>query len=146
MSFSFLTGSRGYYLALAAGTVVALTTLGFGFFADDYLHFVTVEGHNDLGSPFDVFVFGNGNTEAMRPYIEKGPYPWFMDLEFKGHFFSAAVIVLDGAGLPGIRSLCARIPCPFDSVVYPALPGRHADFTAFIAARHRRAGPAPVCP
>jgi len=98
MSFSFLTGSRGYYLALAAGTVVALTTLGFGFFADDYLHFVTVEGHNDLGSPFDVFVFGNGNTEAMRPYIEKGPYPWFMDLEFKGHFFrplSSFLMALD---------------------------------------------------
>lgn len=98
MSSSFLTGSRGYYLALAAGMVVALTTLGFGFFADDYLHIVTVEGHNDLGSPFNVFIFGNGNAEAMRPYIEKGPYPWFMDLEFKAHFFSTAFIGLDDAG------------------------------------------------
>ncbi len=98
MSLSYFTGSRGYYFGVVTGAAIALTTLGFGFFADDYLHFVTVQGDNDLGSSFDVFVFGNGNTEEMQPYIEKGPFPWFMDLEFKAHFFrplSSILMALD---------------------------------------------------
>lgn len=87
MSLSSLSGPRGYYLGVALAVAIALPTLGFGFFADDYMHLATVEGHNALGSPLDIFVFGTGNTEEMRPYLEAGPFPWFMDPQFKGHFF-----------------------------------------------------------
>lgn len=98
MSFSPLINYRGYYLGVITAILIALPTLGFGFFADDYMHFATIEGHNDMGSPFDVFVFGTGDTEEMRPYLETGPYPWFMDPEFKAHFFrplSSALMTMD---------------------------------------------------
>lgn len=98
MFSSIIQGSRGYYLGVITAVIIALPTLGFGFFADDYLHFATIEGHNDMGSPFDVFVFGNGNAEEMRSYLETGPFPWFMDPEFKAHFFrplSSALMTLD---------------------------------------------------
>lgn len=98
MSLSSLAGPRGYYLAVALAVVISLPTLGFGFFVDDYVHLATVEGHNAMGSPWDIFVFGTGDREEMRPYLEAGPFPWFMDPEFKGHFFrplSSLAMALD---------------------------------------------------
>lgn len=98
MSLSSLAGPRGYYLGVALGVVIALPSLWFGFFADDYMHLATVEGNNAMASPWDIFVFGTGDTEEMRPYLEAGPFPWFMDPHFKGHFFrplSSLTMALD---------------------------------------------------
>lgn len=89
---------HGYAMGIALAFLIALPILGFGFFADDYLHIATIEGENDLASPFDVFVFGADDPERMQPYLETGPYPWFIDPAFKAHFFrplSSALMVLD---------------------------------------------------
>ena len=98
MSLSSLAGPRGYRLGVLAAFAIALPALGFGFFADDYLHFTAIRGQNDIASPCDIYVFGTGDEEQMRPYLETGPYPWFMDSYFKAHFFrplSSLLMTLD---------------------------------------------------
>lgn len=83
---------------LLAAFLVAATGLGFGFLLDDHLHLLTIDGHLDFGSPFDLFRFGTGNPEENLNHINIGPKPWYTAPGFKGHFFrplSSATMVLD---------------------------------------------------
>ena len=83
---------------LLAALMVSASGLGFGFFLDDHLHLLTIDGHLDFGSPFDLFRFGTGNPEENLNHINLGPKPWYAALEFKAHFMrplSCATMVLD---------------------------------------------------
>jgi hypothetical protein len=83
---------------LLASLIVSATGLGFGFFLDDHLHILTIDGHLDFGAPFDLFRFGTGNPEENLNHIHLGPKPWYSALEFKAHFMrplSCATMVLD---------------------------------------------------
>lgn len=98
MKLSRLAGNRGYWLAIVTAVVIALPTLGFGFFVDDYLFIATLEGSPIVGSPFDLYSFGTGNPEEIEPLIQNGPYPWFGDPYFKVHFFrplTCALMAMD---------------------------------------------------
>ncbi|MBI1320326.1 MAG: hypothetical protein GC168_15470 [Candidatus Hydrogenedens sp.] len=89
---------RGIYAAALLGMAVALPSLFMGFFVDDYLHILTIEGKYDLASPFDLFRFAGGDPEETRHHIEEGPMPWFMWPHIELHFFrplSSASMVLD---------------------------------------------------
>ncbi len=99
MRFKSILGPRGYPLGAAAAFLIALTTLAAGFFLDDYLHLATIDGHNALASPLELYVFGAGNEDIL-PYIKTGPYPWFVDTDFKARFFrplACALMTLDRA-------------------------------------------------
>ncbi len=87
MSLPPRSGSRGYWLVFIVALAVVLPVLGFGFFIDDYLHFATIQGRNDMASPFDLYVFGTGDVARTQGLIETGPVPWFLSPEFRVHFF-----------------------------------------------------------
>ena len=85
-------------MASRVAAIVTLPALGLGFFADDYLHLMTIEGASHIATPFDLFTFGRGDPEGTLESMKNGPYPWFMYPEFKAHFFrplSSALMLLD---------------------------------------------------
>lgn len=91
---------NGFRCGMAAALIVALPTLGLGFFLDDYLHLYTLEGGETLGSPFDCFVFATGDPDDMRAWVDEGPYPWYTLPELKARFLrplSSATMVIDHA-------------------------------------------------
>lgn len=100
MRFSFLAGRRGYRLGVAAAIVIALPTLCFGFFVDDYWHLMKIERGGPLSARLETFAFGMGDPEHIMAEMRTGPYPWFMDKEFKARFFrplAGALMVFDRA-------------------------------------------------
>ncbi len=85
---------------LMLATLIALPTLFAGFLVDDYIHLLTLRGEGTLATPFDLFQFAPGNAEALYPFINEGPLPWYTLPELKLHFFrplSSATMLLDHA-------------------------------------------------
>lgn len=81
-----------------AALLVALPTIGAGFFFDDYLHLLTLRGEGFGAAPLDLFLFATGDETAMAEYINTGPYPWYTWPAIKLHFFrplSSATMMLD---------------------------------------------------
>ncbi len=81
-----------------AALLVALPTIGAGFFFDDYLHLLTLRGEGFGATPLDLFLFATGDETAMAEYINTGPYPWYTWPALKLHFFrplSSATMMLD---------------------------------------------------
>ncbi len=100
MRFSFLAGRPGYRLGVAAAIVIALPTLGFGFFVDDYWHLMKIERGGPLSARVETFAFGMGDPEHIIAEMKTGPYPWFMDTGFKARFFrplAGALMIFDRA-------------------------------------------------
>lgn len=86
-------------MACAAGLVV-FPTLFSGFFFDDYIHLMTLEGDGYGATPFDLFLFGAGDPERMKALIRSGPYPWYTLPDLQIHFFrplSSAGMWLDNS-------------------------------------------------
>jgi hypothetical protein len=86
-------------LVLLAG-LLALPSLGVGFFLDDYVHLAAVRGQNPIASRFDVFCFAPGDPGSIQKLMDEGPYPWFTATTIKVHFFrplSSALMALDYA-------------------------------------------------
>lgn len=84
--------------AVIAALLVALPTIGAGFFFDDYLHLLTLRGEGFGAAPLDLFLFATGDETAMAEYINTGPYPWYTWPALKLHFFrplSSATMMLD---------------------------------------------------
>ena len=78
--------------------VVVFPTLFSGFMLDDYLHLMTLEGDGYGAKPWDLFLFGTGDSETMDALIGASPYPWYTLPELKLHFFrplSSASMWLD---------------------------------------------------
>jgi hypothetical protein len=100
---------RASWVALVLAAVLCLPGLGGGFFGDDYLHLAILDGQPAPGSPYDLFRFASGDPAEMRPWIERGPYPWWTLPELKLSFWrplSSALMVLD-------HSLFGRNPVPY---------------------------------
>jgi hypothetical protein len=85
---------------LIIAVVVALPSLGSGFFADDLMHVAIIEGSPAPGKPWDLFTFATGNPKEIAPFVERGPYPWWTNPELKLRFFrpvSTLLIQIDHA-------------------------------------------------
>lgn len=90
----------GYALPVAAAVLVALPSLGFGFFIDDYMHLLTVEGKRPEMRPWDVYRFTPGNAPELQPLLDSGPLPWYTLPNLKLRFcrpLSCATMALDFA-------------------------------------------------
>lgn len=91
---------KAYWVCAGLAVVVALPGLALGFFVDDYFHLGTLEGGQTFAGPFDLFCFAPGDPAAIRPFIVRGPLPWWTLPEFKARFcrpLSSALIALDYA-------------------------------------------------
>jgi hypothetical protein len=98
--FKWVSRPLSARLALVLALLIMAPTLFAGFFVDDYLHLLTLRGEDTVATPFDLFQFAPGNAEALSPYINKGPFPWYTLPDIKLHFFrplSSATMVLDHA-------------------------------------------------
>lgn len=77
----------------------ASTTL-LGFFVDDYVHVLSLEGKVPMTTKFDLFTFASGEPGAIEEVMGFIPFPWYTDLNVKLHFFrplSCATMALDHA-------------------------------------------------
>ena len=95
MALSF---RRAVWLSLAAGLLLALPSLSLGLLLDDDFHRALVSGVAYPHRPLDLYAFVPGDAAALRPFIERGPFPWFTPPELKLVFFrplSSALIYLD---------------------------------------------------
>jgi len=89
--FSF---PKAFLLCLGIAAVLCLPGLWTGFFIDDYFHLAILEGEDFPADPLNLFRFGPGDPEEIRPFIERGPYPWWTLPEFKANFFRPLTCVL----------------------------------------------------
>lgn len=100
---------HGFRLAIACAVVLGLSTCLFGFFIDDYVHILSLEGRVPSTSTFDLFCFADGAPGGVAKLMGFLPFPWFTDLDVRLHFFrplSSATMALDLA-------LFGRNPLPF---------------------------------
>jgi hypothetical protein len=94
----WLAFPRVLWLSLLAALLLVLPTVWMGFISDDFGHLLILEGQPNLGSPYDLFRFANGDPAALRPMVDRGPYPWWTLPELKLAFWrplSSALAVLD---------------------------------------------------
>ena len=95
----WLAFPRVLWLSLAAALVLALPTVGLGFFNDDYYHLLVLEeGPVVPGSRFDLFRFASGDADETTYLMTQGPYPWWTLPELKLAFWrplSSALTALD---------------------------------------------------
>lgn len=78
--------------------LVTVPSLGAGFSLDDWAQRAVVKGQLSHTTRYALFNFGAGDVEALRPLIERGPFPWFTLPELKLRFLrplSSALIVFD---------------------------------------------------
>ncbi len=95
---NFCTHPRAPWYALVLAVAITLPALFSGFWLDDYIHVLTLEGKGMPTSTFDLFCFGNGDPEVIAPLIDRGTLPWYTLPELKVHFFrplSSATMALD---------------------------------------------------
>ncbi len=90
---------HGYRLAFVAAALLCIPSLFFGFFMDDYALLLAAEGSNPfVQSALSLYTFGLGDPEAMAPFIDAGPFPWYtlpdIRLEFC-RYLSCITMVLD---------------------------------------------------
>jgi hypothetical protein len=91
---------RGIHLALVIAAVLGVSTVTLGFFVDDYVHILSIEGKVPMTTKYDLFAFATGEPGAIEKNMGFIPFPWFTDLNAKLHFFrplSSATMVLDHA-------------------------------------------------
>lgn len=84
---SWLAFPRCLWLSLSLATLLALPGLWTGFFIDDLFHIIILEGGDLPGQAIHLFRFGPGDSEAIRPYMDVGIYPWWTLPEFKANFW-----------------------------------------------------------
>ncbi len=81
---------RSNFIIIALGVLVALPSLGAGFFADDLLHIGIVSGKLSSilpAAPIDMFRFSSGDPAWVQEMIRKSLFPWWADPHFRGAFF-----------------------------------------------------------
>ncbi len=89
---------HGFRLAIACAIVLGLSTCLFGFFIDDYVHLLSLEGRVPTTSTFDLFRFADGTPGGIQKFMGFLPFPWFTDLDVRLHFFrplSCATMAFD---------------------------------------------------
>lgn len=86
------------WLPLVLAFVVTVPALPTGFLFDDWVQRGVVRGQVGHTTKWALFNFGAGDASALRPFIERGPFPWFTLPELKLRFLrplSSALIVFD---------------------------------------------------
>lgn len=89
---------RGFAAAVFIALLLGLTTTLCGFFIDDYVHMLSIDGKVPMTTRFDLFCFASGEPGAVQANMGHIPYPWWTDLDIKLHFMrplSSATMVLD---------------------------------------------------
>jgi hypothetical protein len=85
---------------VAAVAIIVVSALSFGFFMDDYLHILGIEGKSPFATAYDLFRFAGANPAKTHDCMELGPMPWCALPDLKLHFLrplSSATMVLDHA-------------------------------------------------
>jgi hypothetical protein len=167
---ALLTHRRFFWIAVAAGMLLAATSLRVGFFLDDYPFVAWLDGTGPKRvTPFDLYEFARGDRADNFEMIRRGPWPWWTDLDLKIRFFRplssalwwtdhalfghaavgyhAHAVVWYLALLLGVGLLlrCTLSPPLFAlSFLLYAIAGGHAEPVAWISARHMLISAAPA--
>src|SRR4051794_3284408 len=92
---------RAFVAIVALAALLALPTLGIGFYSDDWMFLAIFERALPLfGSRFDLYHFASGGPGVIREQVRLGMLPWWTDPDIKIHFFrplSSALLSLDHA-------------------------------------------------
>ncbi|WP_375769602.1 hypothetical protein NR798_01590 [Archangium gephyra] len=94
----WLAFPRIVWLSLLAALVLTLPTVWLGFFSDDFVHLLILEGFPAPGTPWDLFRFAGGDPAITTPLMDAGPYPWWTLPELRLNFWrplSSALAVMD---------------------------------------------------
>ncbi len=78
---------RGLLVGLLISFVVALPTLWFGFFLDDYPQMLTMENAENSTALLNLYSFNDGTREQLQEKISSGAQPWFTHPERKLRLF-----------------------------------------------------------
>jgi hypothetical protein len=97
----WLRHPHAFVVTIAIAMALALSTLGIGFFADDYAFVASLDGASPQKlNPFALYDFAGGDASAVRELIQRGPLPWWTAPDLKVRFFrplSSALFSLDHA-------------------------------------------------
>lgn len=91
---------RGFVASIGIAAILGCITGLLGFFIDDYVHILSLDGKVPMTSTYDLFCFATGEPGAVAKNIGYIPYPWWTDLDIKLHFFrplSSATMAVDRA-------------------------------------------------
>jgi hypothetical protein len=72
---------------LIAAALLTATGLGVGFVADDAYHLLVMRGDRVPAIDGNLYSFMPGDAAIAQPFIETGPFPWWMYPEAKARFF-----------------------------------------------------------
>jgi hypothetical protein len=167
---ALLAHRRIFWIAVAAGMLLACSSLRVGFFMDDYAFVTWLDGKAPKRvTPFDLYEFGRGDRAANFEMVRRGPWPWWTDLDLKVRFFrplSSALLWTDhalfghaamgyhlhallwylallvGAGIM-LRSALSPPVYALAFLMY-ALAGGHGEPVGWISARHMLVAAAPA--
>jgi hypothetical protein len=166
---ALLAHRRFFWIAVAAGVVLASSSLCIGFFLDDYALVAWLDGATPKRvTPFDLYEFARGDRAGNFEMVRGGPWPWWTDLDLKIRFFrplSSALLWADHALfghspvgyhlhslvwyaglLLGAGSLLRGVlstPVFALAFLLYALSGGHAEPVGWISARHMLVSAAP---
>lgn len=86
---------RFAWIAVAAGMVLALTSLRGSFFLDDYPFVAWLDGAGPRRvTPFNLYEFALGERASNFEMMRRGPWPWWTDPDVKLRFFRPLSSVL----------------------------------------------------
>jgi hypothetical protein len=169
IGLALLAHRRFFWMAVAAGMLLAATSLRVGFFLDDYPFVAWLDGTGPKRvTPFDLYEFARGDRAGNFEMIRRGPWPWWTDLDLKIRFFRplssalwwtdhalfghaslgyhAHAMVWYLALLTGVGLLLRRALSPpifaLSFLLY-AVAGGHAEPVGWISARHMLVSAAP---
>ena len=79
------------------GMVLSLPSLTVGFFCDDYIHLLAIQGIDVGGArPFDLYRFAVGDPVRTGALILRGPWMWWAEPGIRAAFFRPIPSALEG--------------------------------------------------
>lgn len=92
-----LAGRRATWVAVLAGTLLVLPSLGTGFALDDYYHRAVLLGRSRFrglfGAPDEMFRFFRGDPVRTRAEMDVGVLPWWTYPGIKAEFLQALTVL-----------------------------------------------------
>jgi len=82
---------------VALAVLLSLPSLMLGFFCDDFIHLVALDGVDVGGArPFDLYRFATGDVARMHELVARGPWPWWCEPSIRAAFFRPIPSLLIG--------------------------------------------------
>ncbi len=78
---------RPFAYPLIAAALLTSTGLGVGFVGDDAYHLLVLRGERSPAIDGNLYSFMPGDAAIAQPFIETGPFPWWMYPEAKASFY-----------------------------------------------------------